>query len=117
MLTLTELQRRAGRPTGRNTHSTPRDLREMVLGALHRVGGEKYLADRAIDTPGPFLTLLGKVLPTTVSNADGSPIALHLLAAQLVSKHILEMQIEPPPIVDVEQPQHHNLLDAPPPME
>jgi hypothetical protein len=116
MLNITQLQSRAGRPKGRSY--TPRDLREMVLGALERVGGEKYLAQRAIDTPGPFLTLLGKVLPTTVANSDGSPIALHLIAAQLVSKHILELQAEPHIQTPVSAPvDAQRLLDAPPPEE
>ena len=38
----------------------------MILGALDRAGGMEYLAARAIDTPGPFLALVGKVLPMTV---------------------------------------------------
>jgi hypothetical protein len=105
-----------GRPKGA-LNNINADVRAMILDALNRVGGERYLARQAEKNPVAFMSLVGRILPTTVSNADGSPIALHLLAAQLVSKHILEMQIEPPTIVDVEQPQHRNLLDAPPPTE
>jgi hypothetical protein len=117
VLSITDLQRRAGRlPKGRQ--HTPTDLREMVLGALEDAGGRRYLAQRAIDTPGPFLALLGKVLPTTVANSDGSPIALHLIAAQLVSKHILELQAEPHIQTPVAAPvDTQRLLDAPPPEE
>lgn len=45
-----------------------KDLKEMILGALDDAGGRSYLAARALDTPGPFLTLLGKVLPKDINN-------------------------------------------------
>lgn len=56
-----------GRPKG-STNKVSQDLREMVLEALERSGGVQYLAERAVDpkTSSAFLTLLGKVLPTTV---------------------------------------------------
>ncbi|HEY2417390.1 MAG TPA: hypothetical protein VGH84_05680 [Steroidobacteraceae bacterium] len=119
MLTITELQRRAGRiPRGRQ--HTPTDLREMILGALQDAGGRKYLAQRAIDTPGPFLALLGKILPTTVANSDGSPIAMHLLAAQIISTQMqLEAKAEPQPQSPVQTTVDttYSVLDAPPPVE
>jgi hypothetical protein len=68
-------KRGPGRPkgqprTGGRQKGTPNklsgDLKEMILGALDDAGGRKYLAARAADTPGPFLTLLGKILPTVV---------------------------------------------------
>lgn len=49
-------------------------LREMILGALNDVGGQKYLAKQAKDNPGPFMTLLGKVLPTQLTGAGGGPL-------------------------------------------
>ena len=93
----------------------------MVLGALEDAGGRRYLAQRAIDTPGPFLALLGKVLPTTVANSDGSPIALHLLAAKLVSEEIMqryaEQQATPATLDAKAEPSTTNFLDAPLPTE
>ena len=35
-------------------------LKDMILTALSDAGGIEYLKARALDTPGPFLTLLGK---------------------------------------------------------
>lgn len=43
------------------------DLRDMILLALDRAGGVKYLQDRAVDTPASFLTLIGKVLPQNIN--------------------------------------------------
>jgi hypothetical protein len=39
---------------------------------LDGVGGEAYLQRQADENPSSFLTLIGKVMPTTVSNPDGS---------------------------------------------
>ncbi len=38
----------------------------MILGALDDVGGRAYLAQQAILNPGPYMSLLGKVLPQQV---------------------------------------------------
>jgi hypothetical protein len=56
-----------GKPKGAKNKVT-QELREMVLEALDRSGGVDYLAERAIDpkTAGAFLTLIGKIIPTTV---------------------------------------------------
>lgn len=54
-----------GRPKG-TPNKVNQELKEMILQALDKAGGVQYLKDRAIDTPGPFLALVGKVLPMTV---------------------------------------------------
>ena len=43
-------------------------LREMILQALDDQpgGGVAYLKMQAVENPGPFMTLLGRVLPTTL---------------------------------------------------
>jgi hypothetical protein len=51
-----------GRKKGTPNKSTI-DLKGMILGALDQVGGQQYLAQQAIENPGPFLTLVGKCLP------------------------------------------------------
>lgn len=51
-----------------------RQLREMILAALDRVGGTDYLARQAEATPAAFMTLLGKILPTQLSGPDEGPI-------------------------------------------
>lgn len=49
-------------------------LKDMILNALDGAGGEEYLKRQAVLNPGPFLALVGKVLPTTLQGpaADGS---------------------------------------------
>lgn len=63
-----------GRPKGLQNKLT-QDVKEMILAALAKAGGVDYLAAQAIDSPAAFLTLVGKVLPMTVANPDGSNLA------------------------------------------
>jgi hypothetical protein len=51
-----------------------RDVKEMVLRALNEVGGVAYLVRKAEENPVAFLTLVGKVLPLTVSNDPNNPM-------------------------------------------
>ena len=104
----------AGRPRGVPNKITT-DLKAMILGALNDAGGQRYLARQAIENPGPFMALLGKILPTQVASTDGSQ--MHLLAAQLISAQILERQSEPQPQTIRHEPQPANLLAAPLPLE
>jgi hypothetical protein len=57
---------RKGRP-----NKVTADLKTMILGALDKVGGMDYLARQAEENPGAFLTLIGKVLPTTLAAGSG----------------------------------------------
>ena len=58
---------RGGKRTG-SPNKLPACIKEMVLGALRDAGGQKYLAQQAIDNPGAFLTLIGKILPRDVNH-------------------------------------------------
>lgn len=62
-----------GRPAGIPNKMT-REIKEMVMQALENAGGVDYLTQQARDNPGPFLTLLGKVLPLQVTGAGGGPL-------------------------------------------
>lgn len=53
-----------------------RDLREMILQALDKAGGVKYLQEQAKASPAAFLTLVGKVLPTTLTGDPNAPMRL-----------------------------------------
>jgi len=55
-----------GRVAGTANHNTTQ-LKDMILGALSDVGGQAYLARQAEDNPGPFMTLVGRVLPRDVN--------------------------------------------------
>ena len=116
-------ERRGGRQKG-TPNKVDASIREMVLGALSDVGGQKYLARCAIEQPVAFLGLVGKVLPTQiVGDADGSPITLHLIAAQSVSAEALlidHASRNPLPgsqAQTIEGEAVVNVLDQPPPLE
>jgi hypothetical protein len=50
------------------------ELKDMILQALADAGGVDYLKGQAENNPGPFLSLVGKVLPYQVTGADGGPV-------------------------------------------
>lgn len=49
-------------------------LKTMILNALDRVGGEEYLEKQARENPTAFLTLIGKTLPLSMPEGQGSLI-------------------------------------------
>jgi hypothetical protein len=63
----------SGRRAG-STNKTTRDLKEMILGALHRAGGEDWLLEQMNANPVAFMTLIGKILPLQVTGKDGGPL-------------------------------------------
>ena len=50
------------------------DVRAMVLGALDKAGGEKYLIEQSSSNPTAFMTLVGKCLPTKIEGDPENPI-------------------------------------------
>ena len=60
----------AGRPKG-SPNKLSHSLKEMILAALDDVGGKAYLSKLAIENSSAFSSLLGKMVPTTLS-ADES---------------------------------------------
>jgi hypothetical protein len=61
----------AGRPKGAPNKVTAA-LKEMILNSLDRVGGEEYLAKLAIENSSAYASLLGKVLPTTLTASESN---------------------------------------------
>jgi hypothetical protein len=51
-------------------------LKDMIIGALDQAGGQDYLARQAEESPGAFLTLVGKVLPMQVTGPDDAPLQI-----------------------------------------
>lgn len=68
-----------GFKTGGRLKGTPNkvtgELRQMVLNALDKAGGEDYLLKQSEENPTAFMTLLGKVLPTQLSTDPDQPLA------------------------------------------
>lgn len=62
-----------GRPKG-VPNKTTKAIKEMVLAALDKAGGEDYLLEQAEKNPTAFLTLVGKVLPLQLTGDGGGPI-------------------------------------------
>ncbi|NTU49574.1 MAG: hypothetical protein HGA87_01525 [Desulfobulbaceae bacterium] len=57
-------------------NKTTKALKDMILGALDGAGGQEYLKTQAKENPGSFMTLIGKVLPSTlqVTGEGGGPV-------------------------------------------
>lgn len=68
-----------GRPAGVPNKLTGQ-LKDMILGALDKAGGEDYLLKQAQENPTAFLTLIGKVLPMQLTGDDGAPLTFKLEA-------------------------------------
>lgn len=67
----------AGKPKGAVSKTTAL-LKDAILKAAEAAGGDDglvgYLTDQAKDNPGPFMALLGKVLPMQVTGDGGGAI-------------------------------------------
>jgi hypothetical protein len=61
----------AGRPKG-IPNKTTTALKQMILNALDKAGGEDYLARLAIENSSAFSSLIGKVLPATLTTDPDS---------------------------------------------
>jgi len=70
-----------GIKTGGRKKGTPNKttalLKDAILQAATNAGGgdlTNYLQVQAMENPGPFMSLLGKVLPMQVTGEDGGPL-------------------------------------------
>ena len=79
-----------GRPKGALNKTTAL-LKDAILKAAEQAGNKvgddgmvSYLEVQATENPGPFMSLLGKVLPMQVTGAGGGPI-LSVTRIELVS--------------------------------
>jgi hypothetical protein len=51
-------------------------LKDLILAALDKAGGEEYLVEQAHKNPGAFMTLVGKVLPLAVTGNEGGALII-----------------------------------------
>lgn len=62
-----------GRQKG-TTNRLTADVKAMVLEALDQAGGVGYLLIQAQSNPSAFMTLVGKVLPLTLTGDKDNPL-------------------------------------------
>lgn len=60
-------------------NKTTKAVKEMILAALDGVGGVDYLMRQAEENPGPFMTLVGKVLPLDVNANVAAQIGMPVI--------------------------------------
>jgi hypothetical protein len=74
-------KRGPGRPKG-SVNKVTGMLKDAILAAAERAGGEggivAYLEKQALENPGPFMTLLGKVLPTQIVDEKDEPLIVEI---------------------------------------
>ena len=61
-----------GRPKG-VPNKTTRAVKEMILAALDKLGGEKYLITQGKENPVAFMSLLGRIVPSEI-RVDTRPL-------------------------------------------
>ena len=83
----------AGRPKGiaktggrkkGSVNKLTSDVKQMILNALDKVGGEDYLQGQALTNPNAFMTLVGKVLPMTLAGDPDKPLHISPPVIQIV---------------------------------
>ncbi len=62
-----------GRPKGSQNKASAA-IKDMIIQALDKAGGIKYLHEQSASNPTAFLTLVGKVLPLQVSGDPDNPV-------------------------------------------
>ena len=59
-------------------NKTTQAIKDMITTALANAGGAAYLQRQAEENPGPFMALVGKVLPLQLTGDAAAPIVLQL---------------------------------------
>jgi len=76
---LAEKPNKRGRPKG-SPNKTTALLKDAILKAAEQAGDKEgmigYLKRQAEDNPGPFMALLGKVLPLQVVGDEDNPVSM-----------------------------------------
>ena len=71
-----------GRPKGSQNKVGVR-IKDMVEGALDRLGGIDYLVQQGRENPKAFLPLVAKLIPNTLANDPDNPVLGVLHSANL----------------------------------
>lgn len=76
-------ERRGGRKKG-TPNKVTRTVREAIERAFDHVGGHKWLVEQAALNPVAFMTLLGKLMPTQITGADGGPLQVQAIERRII---------------------------------
>lgn len=87
----------AGRKTGGGSrlgkpNKNTAALKDMILTALSEAGGVAYLAQQAVENPGPFMALVGKVLPLQVKQESMTTVEAVISLGNLSDAELRQMQ-------------------------
>lgn len=88
---------RSGRQKGVQNKFT-RDIKEAMLNAFNKVGGEEYLVKAAGKDRRSFMAMLSKLLPTQLTGKDGAPLEVLVQKASgglsnLSDKELAQLQV------------------------
>jgi len=75
-----------GRPKG-SGNKTTKELKDMILGALDKAGGQKYLQAQATQNPVAFMNLVGKILPKDIKASVDGDITITSITRKIVDAH------------------------------
>lgn len=110
----------SGRKLGSQSKITT-DVKDMVLTALSGVGGVDYLMDRARDQPKAFLALVGRIIPTQITGANGSDLIPlqaevdpHRIASAILSiiQGARKPVVKEPVLIEYEEPAEQHPKDG-----
>jgi hypothetical protein len=88
---------RKGREKGSQNRITV-DLKQAIINALDRVGGEAWFVSLARKDRRSFSSLIGKLLPTRLTGGEGGPLEVELVnkaqagLANLTDKELNQLQ-------------------------
>lgn len=68
----------AGRKAGVPNYIN-RNLKEMILNALDKAGGEEYLLTQALKNPNAYLSLISRILPNEMKGTIEGAITVNVV--------------------------------------
>lgn len=96
----------AGRKAGTPNKLT-KTIKMMLLEALEKAGGVKYLLAQSKENPTAFMTLLGKIMPTQVVGDVSYRYVARLPAPEGDTDIWLKKYSPPPPAQQTQPPTKH----------
>lgn len=86
---------KGNRPVGRGkgtSNKVTKAVKEMIVEALHNVGGVEYLSHQARKNPTAFMALIGRIIPHQVKQEVSGSSSRPLLIQQIDSLRSLPIE-------------------------